>query len=115
MKKKRGFLLIELMFALVALSFMLSLFAQFFSSVISWHKEARSRLEILLIMQNHSEKIWQGLPPESLEKNNILYTDLALPHIEGLIMPRLKYGMLEHRTPTKSIVVQLPGYIYEAT
>jgi hypothetical protein len=74
---------------------------------------------MLLTMQNHIEKMWQGALQQSLKKDNdqmmLSYVDLPLPHIDNLILPKLKYGMLEYRTSAKSIVMRLPGYIYEAT
>lgn len=119
MRKRRGFLLIELMFCLLALSFMLCLFGQFFSSIICWHKQARDRLDMLLVLQNHTEKIWQNSLKQRIKRSNdqmaITYRQLPLPRIEdNLIIPELKYGTIECRASQGSVVVELPGYMYDA-
>lgn len=116
MKRKSGFLLIELMVSLVALSFMLCLFGQFFSSVASWHREARDRLNEALVIQNHIENMWQGKLQMPVQKGNdkmiIRYTQMPLPSIDdGLILPKLTYGVIQYCRPNGSILMQLPGYV----
>jgi type II secretory pathway pseudopilin PulG len=117
MKRKSGFLLIELMFSLVALSFMLCLFGQFFSSVAGWHRDARDRLNGALVIHNHIENMWYGNKLQmSVQKGNdkmvIRYIQMPLPIIDDdLILPKLTYGVMQYSKPNGSIVMQLPGYI----
>lgn len=115
MKKRGGFLLIELMVSLVALSFLLCLFGQFFSSIINWHRQAYDRLDVALLIQNHIEKIWHGTlemsTEKSLDQKSMTHVPLPLPTLgDGLIMPKLKYGMIQCRKSNGSVIVQLPGY-----